>query len=79
MSHFTTVETQVRDIGALRGACTEMVLVLASDTEARGYGGNKLRGEYDIALNREHNARLTVQEPSEARFLIRCKLLKSYF
>lgn len=62
MSHFTTVETQVRDIGALRGACTEMGLVLASDTEARGYGSNKLRGEYvirlrgpfDIALNREH-------------------------
>ncbi|MDD2601235.1 MAG: DUF1257 domain-containing protein [Kiritimatiellae bacterium] len=62
MSHFTTVETQVRDIGALRKACTEMGLVLASETEARGYGSNTLRGEYvirlkgpyDIALNREH-------------------------
>jgi len=61
MSHFTTVETQIRDIGALRKACTEMGLTLASECEARGYGGNRHRGEfvirlkgpYDIALNRQ--------------------------
>lgn len=63
MSHFTTVETQVRDIGALRKACTEMDLVLTDNAMARGYGAQKTRGEYvirlkgpyDIALNREHN------------------------
>ena len=62
MSHFTTIETQARDIGALRKACTEMGLLLASDTEARGYGSAKTKGEYviqmkgpyDIALNKEH-------------------------
>lgn len=63
MSHFTTVETQIRDIGALRKACTEMGLTLDPNTTARGYNTNKHRGEYvirlkgpyDVALNREHN------------------------
>ncbi len=61
MSHFATVETQIRDISALRGACTEMGLLLASDTEARGYGTARTKGEYvirlkgpyDIALNKQ--------------------------
>jgi len=63
MSHFTTIDTQIQDIGALRGACTEMDLILADNAEARGYGTAKTRGDYvirlkgpyDIALNREHN------------------------
>ncbi len=61
MSHFATVETQIRDIGALRGACTEMGFILAENTEARGYGSNKIQGDfvirlkgpYDIAVNRQ--------------------------
>jgi len=59
VSHFTTIETQIRDINALTGACQEMGFVLVGNTEARGYGGNhhkgdyviRLKGPYDIAVN----------------------------
>ena len=61
MSHFTTINTQIRDITALRAACTELGLEVAENTEARGYGGNsthgdfviKLKGPYDVALQRQ--------------------------
>ena len=61
MSHFTKVETQIRDIGALRAACSELGLVLADNAVARGYGSNtmngdfviRLKGPYDIALNKQ--------------------------
>lgn len=61
MSHFATVETQVRDIGALRSACTEMGLTLTENAVARGYGANKIKGDfvirlkgpYDIAVNKQ--------------------------
>ncbi len=60
MSHFTTVTTQIRDIEALREACGELGLVVLDDTTARGYSRNeihgdhviRLRGPYDIAVNR---------------------------
>lgn len=61
MSHFTTIQTQIRDIDALRDACTELGLELLPNAEARGYSGwthkgeyvIRLKGPYDIALNRE--------------------------
>ena len=61
MSHFATVETQIRDIAALRAACAEMGFTLNENAEARGYGSNKthgdfvirLKGPYDIAVNRQ--------------------------
>jgi hypothetical protein len=61
MSHFTTVQTQVRDIAALRDACQELGLQVVENADARGYAGNKLpgdyvvrlKGPYDIALNRQ--------------------------
>jgi hypothetical protein len=57
MSHFTTVQTQIRDVTALRNACQELGVELAENAEARGYGSNKrkgdlvikLKGPYDIA------------------------------
>ena len=60
MSHFTTIHTQIQDIEALRAACSELGLTLCANTTARGYSGNstpgefaiRLRGPYDIALNR---------------------------
>lgn len=66
MSHFTTIETQIRDIAALRSACSELGIELAENTEARGYGGNtrrgdyviRLRGPYDIAVNRQQDGTL---------------------
>lgn len=61
MSHFTTIETQVRDESALRAACQELGLEVLANTEARGYGRNKrhgdlvikLRGPYDVSANRQ--------------------------
>jgi hypothetical protein len=60
VSHFTNIETEIRDIAALQNACTELGLDLVKDAEARGYGLNRTKGEYvirlkgpyDIALNR---------------------------
>ncbi len=61
MSHFATVETQVRDAAALKNACAELGLQVLENAEARGYGVNKqhgdlvirLKGPYDIAVNKQ--------------------------
>ena len=61
MSHFTEIQSQIRDLEALNDACRELGLELAYDTEARGYAGQsrtgdaviKLQGPYDIALNQQ--------------------------
>ena len=61
MSHFATIETQIRDIAAQREACRELDAELIADAVARGYGANthkgdfviKLKGPYDIAVNRQ--------------------------
>lgn len=63
MSHFTTIQTQIKDIEALKAACAELELTLQEKGEARGYDNNrhpgdyivKLKGPYDIALVREPN------------------------
>ena len=63
MSHFTTVDTQIRDVDALQSACEELGLQMQENTTARGYGSQtrrgeyviKLKGPYDIALNRQEN------------------------
>ena len=60
MSHFTTIQTQVRDLDALRAALGELGVTLHEKTNARGYANNKLKGDYvirlkgpyDIALNK---------------------------
>lgn len=61
MSHWTTIQTQVRDIDALRSACAELNLGLEEKAQARGYGTTRhrgdfvirLKGPYDIALVRQ--------------------------
>ncbi len=61
MSHFTTIQTQIKDIAALRSACQELGLPLLQNTDARGYYQNKLHGDfvvqlkgpYDIAVNKQ--------------------------
>lgn len=58
MSHFTTIQTQIRDIDALRDACTELNLGFMSNAKCRGYAGVtrlaphviQLKGPYDIAV-----------------------------
>lgn len=62
MSHFTTIQTQIKDLDALRATCVEMGFDLLGNVEARGVG-TQLRGEHvirlkgpcDIALQRETN------------------------
>ena len=64
MSHFTTIQTQVRDLEALRDACNELGLELKTKTPCRGYASQTrecdhtivLKGPYDIAV-----------DPSEAK------------
>jgi hypothetical protein len=59
MSHFTTIQTQVRDLDALNDACVELGLKLLSETPCRGYAGVTreahrtivLQGPYDIAVD----------------------------
>jgi hypothetical protein len=61
MSHFTTIQTQIKDIEALREACAELKLDVLQNAEARGYGTTqrhgefviRLKGPYDIALDRQ--------------------------
>jgi hypothetical protein len=61
MSHFVTINTQIRDVAALRDACGELGLQVLDNSTARGYATAhtpgehviRLRGPYDIALNRE--------------------------
>jgi hypothetical protein len=65
MSHFTSIQTQIRDIPALQAACRELGLTLLESTLARGYSSNtlkgdyviRLRGPYDVALNRQPDGR----------------------
>ena len=59
MSHFTTIQTQIRDVEALEAACTELGVELLRNTEARGFANStrhgqlvvRLKGPYDIAAN----------------------------
>ena len=58
MSHFTTIQTQIRDLEALRDASVELGLGFLANTKCRGYAGMsrlaphviQLKGPYDIAV-----------------------------
>ena len=64
MSHFTSIETKIRDLDALRLACAELGLDTAENAFARGYGSQRrhgrlvvrLKGPYDVAVNPAANA-----------------------
>jgi len=59
MSHFTAIKTQIKDVEALRSACTELGLTLLQNAMARGYYESQTKGDfviqlagpYDIAVN----------------------------
>lgn len=61
MSHFVQINTQIKDIDALRSACAELGLSVETNAEARGYVNNRLHGDfvirlkgpYDVAVRRE--------------------------
>ena len=58
MSHFTTIQTQIRDLQALNDACVEMGFPFLPNARCRGYAGVtrlaphviQLKGPYDIAV-----------------------------
>ena len=58
MSHFTTIQTQIRDLEALRDASVELGLGFTTNAKCRGYAGTsrlaphviQLKGPYDIAV-----------------------------
>ena len=64
MSHFVTIQTQIRDVAALEDACSELGVELLHNAEARGYANQtrrgdlviRLNGPYDIAASRETGA-----------------------
>jgi hypothetical protein len=59
MSHFVTVQSQIRDLEALNDACVEMGLKFLPNAKCRGYAGItrkapyvvQLKGPYDIAVD----------------------------
>ena len=59
MSHFTTIQTQIRDLDALNDACVEMGFKFLPNVNCRGYAGItrkaphviQLKGPYDIAVD----------------------------
>jgi hypothetical protein len=59
MSHFTTIQTQIRDLEALNDACVEMGFKFVANANCRGYAGItrkaphviQLKGPYDIAVD----------------------------
>ena len=63
MSHFTSIQTQIRDLDSLADACKELGVELIRGGEACGYAGQtrkgeavvKLKGPYDIALSRQED------------------------
>ena len=58
MSHFTTIQTQIRDLDALQDACVELGFPFLKNAKCRGYAGMtrlaphviQLKGPYDIAV-----------------------------
>ena len=58
MSHFVTIQTQIRDLDALRDACAELGVELLANAQARGFNGAliqadhviRLKGPYDVAV-----------------------------
>jgi hypothetical protein len=61
MSHWTTIQTQIRDIDALRAACAELNLAVLENAQARGYSANRHRGDYVIRLNGPYDIAVTRQ------------------
>lgn len=59
MSHFTTIQTQIKDLDALRDATVELGLGFLTNANCRGYAGVtrlaphviQLKGPYDIAVD----------------------------
>ena len=67
MSHFVSIDTQIKDLDALQDACRDLGLALVSNAPARGIGTEqhgerviRLKGPCDIAVQRQANGSYTL-------------------
>ena len=70
MSHFTTIQTQIRDVSALRTACQEMGLAVETTAFARGFASNQLKGDLVIRLKGPYD--VAVNQQSDGTFGLTC-------
>jgi hypothetical protein len=70
MSHFTTIQTQIRDIAALRAAGEELGLRVLTNTQARGYGSKRIKGDLVIGLNGPYD--IAVNQQQDGTFGMTC-------
>ena len=61
MSHFTGVETQIKDLEAFKKACRELALPLQVGGVARGWAGNTLAADYVIKMPCKYDVAVHVQ------------------
>ncbi|MEO5917251.1 MAG: DUF1257 domain-containing protein [Luteolibacter sp.] len=92
MSHFTTIQTEVRDLDALQDACAELGLKMYPNSHCRGYAGvNRmaehviaLKGPYDIAVDSVEGGRYGFSADWWDGYVARevgtgyCRLLQGY-
>lgn len=64
MSHFTTIQTQVRDLEALRYACADLGFTLFDNTPCRGYARQTRKCDHTIVLKGPCDIAM---DPSEAK------------
>ncbi|MEF3313776.1 DUF1257 domain-containing protein [Paenibacillus sp. GYB004] len=68
MSHFSTLQTTIKNIEAVQIACKELGLELVQEGQARGYQGRAIlgdyviicKGPYDVVLNKQPDGQYTL-------------------
>lgn len=70
MSHFTSIRTQVRDIGALSDACVELGLKLTPQFPCRGYAGVLRKADYTIELKGPYDIAVDPSQESDGTFAL---------
>jgi hypothetical protein len=76
MSHFTTIAVQVKDLDALRTACAELGLEVIANAEARGYKRNRLKGDYVIKLKGPYD--IAVERQKDGRWALTADLWQGH-
>ncbi|MEK5071703.1 DUF1257 domain-containing protein [Sporosarcina sp. FSL K6-1508] len=61
MSHFTSIKTSIKDIESLKVAAQSLGLIVVENQKARGYMGQKIKGDYVIKLKGPYDIALIKQ------------------
>lgn len=77
MSHFTTVELEIKDPDAIRGACESLGLELEEDSDARGYSSNTTHGDFVIRLPGPYDVAL-VKNAGTGLYDVQCDLYQGH-